>query len=185
MLLDWGVHLLDQVMQLFADEKVVSVDAHLLSVFTPEVDDNIKLMVRFSGGCSVLLEMSTNCLINSPRWHVQGTDGTLQVDDWSAGGRLMRLKPNAEMKWTDDIVYTEAGPTRTMRPPRIHDGIGAAAGGCDGLGGLLPQHCGRAGRTRGADRPARTGAARDEGDRSDVRIGSRGLRKEVRNLISS
>ena len=116
MLLDWGVHLLDQVMQLFADEKVVSVDAHLLSVFTPEVDDNIKLMVRFSGGCSVLLEMSTNCLINSPRWHVQGTDGTLQVDDWSAGGRLMRLKPNAEMKWTDDIVYTEAGPTRTMAP---------------------------------------------------------------------
>ena len=28
----------------------------------------------------------------------------------------MKLKPNAEMKWTDDIVYTEAGPTRTMAP---------------------------------------------------------------------
>ena len=28
----------------------------------------------------------------------------------------MKLKPNAEMKWEDDIVYTEAGPTRTMAP---------------------------------------------------------------------
>ena len=116
MLLDWGVHLLDQVMQLFADEKVVRVDAHLLSVFTPEVDDNIKLFVRFEGGTSAVLEMSTNCLINSPRWHVQGTDGTLQIDDWSAKGKLLRLKPNAQMEWTDDIVYTEAGPTRTMAP---------------------------------------------------------------------
>jgi len=116
MLLDWGVHLLDQAMQLFADEKVVAADAHLLSMFTPEVDDNIKLFLRFSGGTSVILEMSTNCLINSPRWHVQGTDGTLQLDDWSCKGRLLSLKPNAEMEWSDDIVYTEAGPTRTMAP---------------------------------------------------------------------
>ena len=28
----------------------------------------------------------------------------------------MRLKPDAQMEWTDDIVYTEAGPTRTMAP---------------------------------------------------------------------
>ena len=115
MLLDWGVHLLDQAMQLI-DEKVVSVEGHLLSMFTPEVDDNIKLLIRFEGGCSFLMEMSTNCLINAPRWHVQGTDGTLQIDDWSAKGRLLRLKPNAEMAWSDDIVYTEAGPTRTMAP---------------------------------------------------------------------
>ena len=60
--------------------------------------------------------MSTNCLINAPRWHVQGTEGTLQIDDWSCKGRLLKLKPNAEMKWSDDIVYTEAGPTRTMAP---------------------------------------------------------------------
>ncbi len=29
---------------------------------------------------------------------------------------MLKLKPNAEMKWSDDIVYTEAGPTRTMAP---------------------------------------------------------------------
>ncbi len=115
MLLDWGVHLLDQAMQLF-DEKVVGVEAHLLSMYTPGVDDNIKVLLRFEKGCSYLMEMSTNCLINAPRWHVQGLGGTLQIDDWSCRGKLMKLKPNAEMKWDNDIVYTEAGPTRTMAP---------------------------------------------------------------------
>ena len=115
MLLDWGVHLLDQIMQLDSS-KVVKVDSHLLSVYTPGVDDNINVWLRFESGASYMMEMSTNCLINLPRWHVQGTEGTLQIDDWSCKGRLMKLKPNAEMKWSDDIVYTEAGPTRTMAP---------------------------------------------------------------------
>ncbi len=115
MLLDWGIHLIDQAMQMF-DEPVVGVDAHLLSMYTPGVDDNINVFLRFESGCSYMMEMSTNCLINLPRWHVQGTEGTLQIDDWSCSGRLMKLKPNAEMKWSDDIVYTEAGPTRTMAP---------------------------------------------------------------------
>ncbi len=115
MLLDWGVHLLDQVMQLI-DSPVVEAGAHLHSKFIPEVDDNIKLFLRFENGCSAMLEMATNCLINSPRWHVQGTGGTLQIDDWSCKGKLMQLKEDAAMAWDDDIVYTEAGPTRTMAP---------------------------------------------------------------------
>ena len=115
MLLDWGIHLIDQAMQMF-DEPVVSADAHLLSMYTPGVDDNIHLFLRFESGCSYVMEMTTNCLINLPRWHVQGVDGTLQIDDWGCGGKLMKLRPNAEMKWSDDIVYTEAGPTRTMAP---------------------------------------------------------------------
>lgn len=115
MLLDWGIHLIDQAMNMF-DEKVIGVDAHLLSMYTPGVDDNVHLFLRFESGCSYIMEMSTNCLINLPRWHVQGTEGTLQIDDWGCGGKLMKLKPNAEMHWSDDIVYTEAGPTRTMAP---------------------------------------------------------------------
>ncbi|MBQ4320939.1 MAG: Gfo/Idh/MocA family oxidoreductase [Oscillospiraceae bacterium] len=115
MLLDWGIHLLDQVMQL-DPSPVVEAGAHLLSVFTPEVDDNIKLSIRFESGFRAMLEMSTNCLINSPRWHVQGTGGTLQIDDWSCKGKIMQLKQDAAMAWDDDIVYTEAGPTRTMAP---------------------------------------------------------------------
>lgn len=115
MLLDWGVHLLDQMMQLF-DEPLVEVNAHLMSIFMSEVDDNLKLFLRFQSGSSALIEVSTNCLINSPRWHVQAKGGTLQIDDWDCGGKMVRLKTDAAMKWDDDIVYTAAGPTRTMAP---------------------------------------------------------------------
>lgn len=119
MLLDWGVHLIDQAMQMFP-EKVVSVDAHLFSLYGSEVDDNIKLLLRFESGVSVLLEMATNCFINQPRWHVSGTGGTLIVEDWSCKGRIVKLKEDGAMTWADDIVYTEAGPTRTMAPRPKH-----------------------------------------------------------------
>ncbi|MGN0741451.1 MAG: Gfo/Idh/MocA family protein [Candidatus Fimadaptatus sp.] len=115
MLLDWGVHLLDQLMNMI-DAPVVSVDAHLLSLFTPGVDDNIKILIRFGNGVSALMEMATNCFINHPRWHVCASDGTCVVDDWSCNGRIVKLNTDKQMEWADDIVYTEAGPTRTMAP---------------------------------------------------------------------
>lgn len=116
MVLDWGVHLLDQIMDLIPSA-VVSVDAHLQTVFSEEVDDNIKLFLRFENGVSALLEMSTNCFATLPRWHVSCVDGTAVVENWACDGKMVRLKKDAEnMAWDDDIVYTEAGPTRTMAP---------------------------------------------------------------------
>ena len=116
MVLDWGVHLLDQMMDMI-HSPVVSVDAHLQTVFSEEVDDNIKLFLRFENGVSALLEMSTNCFVNLPRWHVSCTGGTAVVEDWSCKGKTVQLREDAgQMAWDDDIVYTEAGPTRTMAP---------------------------------------------------------------------
>ena len=119
MLLDWGVHLLDQLLMLI-DAPVVSVDAQLLSLFTDEVDDNIKLMLRFGNGVCALLEMATNCFINLPRWHVSCSEGTMVVEDWECNGRIVKLKEDGAMAWEDDIVYTAAGPTRTMAPRPAH-----------------------------------------------------------------
>ncbi len=92
------------------------MQAHLFGVFTPEVDDNIKLLLRFENKVSALLEMATNCFINLPRWHVSGTDGTAVVEDWACNGRVVKLSQAGDLAWDDDIVYTEAGPTRTMAP---------------------------------------------------------------------
>ncbi|MCL1964736.1 MAG: Gfo/Idh/MocA family oxidoreductase [Firmicutes bacterium] len=114
MLLDWGIHLLDQIMDLIPSSPVVSVCAHLLSLYTTEVDDNIKLLLRFENGVSSLLEMSTNCLIPAPRWHVQCGQGTLVVENWECDGKILTLREEGEMTWEDDIIYTAAGPTRTM-----------------------------------------------------------------------
>lgn len=115
MLLDWGVHLIDQLMDMI-DSPVVEVQGHLLSIFTPGVDDNIKVTLRFENGVSAMLEMATNCFINAPRWHVSCDNGTMVIDDWSCQGRMVQLSESGEMTWEDDIVYTEAGPTRTMAP---------------------------------------------------------------------
>lgn len=115
MVLDWGAHLIDQALQLIKCP-VVSVDAHLLSLYSDQVDDNIKLFLRFENGASVMLEMVTNCLIRSPRWHISGLEGTAVVNNWEDKGKIVQLKEDAELKWEDEIVYTEAGPTRTMAP---------------------------------------------------------------------
>lgn len=115
MVLDWGVHLIDQLMDLIPSP-VVSVYANLIQLFSSEVDDNIKIMLRFENGVSALLEMSTNCFINLPRWHMSCNNGTAVIEDWSCRGEMVQLNTEAKMEWADDIVYTEAGPTRTMAP---------------------------------------------------------------------
>ncbi|MFI3238146.1 MAG: Gfo/Idh/MocA family oxidoreductase [Lachnospiraceae bacterium] len=115
MVFDWGVHLLDQMLMLI-DSKVVSVDAHLQYLFSNEVDDNIKIFLRFENKVSAVLEMSTNCLINTDRWHLSCIGGTAVIHDWECNGKIVQLRQDADMQWEDDIVYTEAGPTRTMAP---------------------------------------------------------------------
>lgn len=115
MVLDWGVHLVDQLMDLIPSP-VVSVYADLIRLFSGEVDDNIKITLRFENGISALLEMSTNCFINLPRWHMSCNNGTAVIEDWSCKGEMVQLNTDAKMEWGDDIVYTEAGPTRTMAP---------------------------------------------------------------------
>ncbi len=98
MVLDWGVHLIDQFLNMI-DSPVVSVDAHLFNLYSDEVDDNIKIMLRFENGVSAICEMSTNCLINQPRWHVSCTNGTIVVEDWSCEGRVVQLEEDVALEW--------------------------------------------------------------------------------------
>lgn len=115
MLYDWGVHLIDQALQLIP-EKVTSITAHLFQIHAREVDDNIKLLLEFESGLSMLLEVATNCFIPAPRWHVSGRDGTLVIQNWNCEGKIVQLADKNAVKWDNDIVYTAAGPTRTMAP---------------------------------------------------------------------
>lgn len=114
MLLDWGVHLLDQLLWL-VDSPVAEVYAHLLSVKFPEVDDNFKVLIKFENNLSALIEVDTYTFIPLPRWHVSTDSGTLVINDWECNGKI--LKANlVEFKWEQGIVHTSAGPTKTMAP---------------------------------------------------------------------
>ena len=99
---------------------MVSVDAHLFNVFSEEVDDNFKAFLRFENGVSALIEIATNCFINQPRWHMSCTDGTAVIEDWECNGKIVKLNSDEKMEWANDIVYTAAGPTRTMAPRPVH-----------------------------------------------------------------
>ena len=115
MVYDWGIHILDQVM--WMDKSPVrEVYCDLFSIFTKEVDDNFKAVIKFESGLNVLLQVDTNCFINEPRWHVLCEEGTAVIYDWSCSGKIVKLKDDKDLGWDSVIVYTEAGPTRTMAP---------------------------------------------------------------------
>ncbi len=118
MVYDWGVHLIDQYLHMI-DSPVTEVYAQLFGIYTDEVDDNFKAMLRFENGVSALVEVSMNCFILHPRWHVSGEVGTMVIDDWYCNGKMMRLSDKGELQWDEKIVYTAAGPTRSMAPRPI------------------------------------------------------------------
>ena len=119
MVLDWGIHLLDQLLFLL-ESPVISVDTHLLKIFSNEVDDNFKVFLRFENGISALVEIATNCLIEQPRWHISCDVGTAVIKNFSCEGEMVKLISDGEMGWEDEVIYTAAGPTRTMAPRPKH-----------------------------------------------------------------
>ena len=116
MMLDWGVHLIDQLMYMIP-EKVVDVYCKMYNIEYSEVEDNFRLTMTFESGLTAHIEVSTNNYITHPRWYVLGKDGTLQIDNWDCNGKIIRCI-DKENIWQDEIVYTKAGPTKTMAPRR-------------------------------------------------------------------
>ncbi len=114
MMLDWGVHLIDQLMYMIP-EKVTQVYCKMMNVQYPEVDDNFHLMITFESGLIAIVEVGTNHYIPHPRWYVMGENGTLQIDSWDCDGKIVRCTDN-NVEWEEEIFYTMAGPTKTMAP---------------------------------------------------------------------
>lgn len=116
MLYDWGVHLIDQMLQLFKGEKVTSVYARILSVLTPAVDDFFEINLNFSGGTCAKVIVGTFALQKLPRWFVFGDRGTMKLDDFSGTeGGVARIR--GEVKGFDSVVgKKDLGPSRTMAP---------------------------------------------------------------------
>ena len=114
-LLDWGVHLIDQILDL-VPEKIVSVYGNLHFLKESEVDDCMTVTLRFEGGCSAIIDISTNSFVTEPRWVLHCADGTAIVEDWERRGKIVKQADPDELDWTEHVYYTAAGPTRTMLP---------------------------------------------------------------------
>lgn len=113
MVLDWGVHLLDQ-MNMMMGKMPVSVYAHLSNVTNEEVDDGFKAIFTFDNGVNFHVEVGTSNFINLPRWYIQGLNGTVEITDWDLSGKVVVATTDA--KHDAVPIVTAAGLTKTMAP---------------------------------------------------------------------
>lgn len=116
MILDWGVHLLDQMLLLFPGVSIRSVYATWTHVTNQLVDDGFYAELLFENEVRALVEVGTSNFISLPRWYVLGTNGTAVIEDWDLSGKIVRASGVDEK----DVmpVITAAGLTKTMAPRR-------------------------------------------------------------------
>ena len=113
MMLDWGVHILDRIVQM-VPEKITKVYCDLTNITNKEVDDGLKVILTFESGLTAHMEVGTCNFINLPLWYMAGDQGTAQIDNWSNTGKMVRLK-SWEDKDATPILAGE-GLTKTMAP---------------------------------------------------------------------
>ena len=113
MILDWGVHLIDQMLQLIP-EKVVKVSCDITNITTDEVDDGFRLNLYFESGKTAYVEVGTYNFIALPRFYMQCKNGSAKIEDWRQNAQVAKC-----LAWHEsDVVpvQTAAGITKTMAP---------------------------------------------------------------------
>ncbi|MBO7303175.1 MAG: Gfo/Idh/MocA family oxidoreductase [Clostridia bacterium] len=114
MLLDWGVHLIDQILQMVEGKKIEQLYCRFDHITNYEVDDGFKLDIHFADGPVARVEVGTSNFITMPRYYMLGTNGSAIVRDWGMDCEVVCCK-----NWEDkDVVpvVTAAGLTKTMAP---------------------------------------------------------------------
>ena len=113
MILDWGVHLIDQMLFLITSE-IDTVSCTCTHITTDEVDDGFKLTIKFVDGKTAYIEVGTFNFIALPRFYMQCKNGTAIIQDWRENAKVVKCKAWHE----NDVlpVQTAAGITKTMAP---------------------------------------------------------------------
>jgi len=113
MLLDWGVHLIDQLLQIF-DEKIEKIYCTFDHITNQEVDDGFKLTIYFEGGKSAYVEVGTYNFISMPRFYMRAEKGSAIITDWREKCKVAKCTHWHESEVIP--VQTAAGLTKTMAP---------------------------------------------------------------------
>lgn len=113
MMLDWGVHLIDQMLKLIP-KKITRVWCDMTNITTDEVDDGFNLHLTFEGGERATVEVGTYNFIALPRFYMQARGGSALIEDWRQNCKVAKLLAWCEKDVTP--VQTAAGITKTMAP---------------------------------------------------------------------
>ena len=120
MMLDWGVHLIDQMIGIVNDRKIERVYCRCDHITNDEVDDGFKLDLYFEGGLTARIEVGTSHFIFLGRFYMNGVNGSAKVAGWGCNADITYCK-DWSVKDAKPVV-TEAGLTKTMAP-RTEDSI--------------------------------------------------------------
>ena len=113
MVLDWGVHLLDQILMM-VPKPIESVYAQLSYVTNEDCDDGFTAQIKFRNGPDVEVQVGTSNFKSLPRWYVLGENGTAVIEKFRSTGYAVMV-----LDWEnrDAVpVATAAGLTKTMAP---------------------------------------------------------------------
>ncbi len=113
MILDWGVHLIDQMLMLIP-ERVKRITCNVTNITNKEVDDGFRMEMLFESGKSAYIEVGTYNFIALPRFYMQSKEGSLYLTDWQEKAKVARLTRWIEKDVTP--VQNAAGITKTMAP---------------------------------------------------------------------
>lgn len=113
MILDWGVHLIDQMLQILRGT-VIRVYCTTTHITNQEVDDGFKLRLEFDDHTSAHIEVGTYNFISMPRFYMQCQKGSAMITDWRQRAKVARMKAWNEKEILP--VQTAAGITKTMAP---------------------------------------------------------------------
>lgn len=115
MLYDWGVHLIDQILQMVPSE-IDTIFADVKNVINEKVDDYFNIIVRFKNNITAEIELGTYYLTPKRGWFIGGNKGSAMIDDFSGAGKIVRTK-HLLKNVPGKITMTAAGPTRSFGPP--------------------------------------------------------------------
>ena len=114
MILDWGVHLIDQMVRIVGDKKIERVYCRCEHITNAEVDDGFHLDLYFEDDVTARIEVGTSNFISLPRFYMRGTNGSATIATHSSDAHVVCCSGAEEGEVTP--VVTAAGLTKTMAP---------------------------------------------------------------------
>jgi predicted dehydrogenase len=114
MLYDWGVHLIDQILNM-VDSPIVSLYADVQNVINEKVDDYFKIIFKFANHVTAEIELGTYYLTPARRWFIGGNKGSAIIDGFGGEGKIVHTRHLLE-NVPGKITMTAAGPTRSFGP---------------------------------------------------------------------
>lgn len=120
MLYDWGVHLIDQIIQM-VDSKPLTVYADMKNVINANVDDYFKIIFEYENGITAEIELGTYYLTPKRAWFIGGTTGSAVIDgvfraQGNTEGKIVRTT-HLLQSVPGKLTMTSAGPTRSFGEP--------------------------------------------------------------------